>query len=193
MSQRTFADLGYDVKKRVTRWERVLARMDQLIPWEQLEARIRPIYPKAGRGRRPYPLSTMLRIHCVQLFLQSGRSEDGGSALRSGVVAAVRGPKARGAAAGRDNDSEVPSSAGGAWSGGSAVQGDRFSPTAARPAAEPGDHRGREYPGVAFLDEKQGSGAGSGDAPDEKEKTVVFRHEGPTWRRTPRREWLTRW
>ena len=25
-------------------------------------------YPKAGRGRRPYELSAMLRIHCVQLF-----------------------------------------------------------------------------------------------------------------------------
>ena len=42
--------------------------MEQLIPWAQLETRIRPFYPKAGRGRRPYPLSTMLRIHCVQLF-----------------------------------------------------------------------------------------------------------------------------
>ena len=52
----------------MTRREKFLARMERLIPWEQLEARIRPFYPKAGRGRRPYPLSTMLRIHCVQLF-----------------------------------------------------------------------------------------------------------------------------
>ena len=40
--------------------------MDGLIPWRRLEARIRPHYPKAGRGRRPYPLSVMLRIYCVQ-------------------------------------------------------------------------------------------------------------------------------
>ena len=40
----------------------------RLIPWERLEKRIRPFYPKAGRGRRPYPLSVMLRIHCVELF-----------------------------------------------------------------------------------------------------------------------------
>ena len=33
-----------------------------------LEDRIRPFYPKAGRGRHPYPLSVMLRVHCVQLF-----------------------------------------------------------------------------------------------------------------------------
>ena len=42
--------------------------MDGLVPWVDLEARIKPFYPKAGRGRRPYPLVTMLRVHCVQLF-----------------------------------------------------------------------------------------------------------------------------
>ena len=25
---------------------------------------IEPFYAKAGRGRRPYPLSVMLRVHC---------------------------------------------------------------------------------------------------------------------------------
>ena len=55
-------------KKRKTRREIFLKRMDGLIPWSLLEKRIRPYYPKAGRGRRPYELSAMLRIHCVQLF-----------------------------------------------------------------------------------------------------------------------------
>ena len=68
MEQPTFADLEYDGKKRKTRRERFLERMDGLIPWERFEDRIRPFYPKAGRGRRPYDLSVMLRIHCVQLF-----------------------------------------------------------------------------------------------------------------------------
>ena len=68
MDQPTFADLEYDSKKRKTRREIFLERMDSLIPWERLEERIRPFYPKAGRGRRPYELSAMLRIHCVQLF-----------------------------------------------------------------------------------------------------------------------------
>ncbi len=68
MDQPTFADLEYDGKKRKTRREIFLERMDGLIPWEELEERIRPYYPKAGRGRRPYELSAMLRIHCVQLF-----------------------------------------------------------------------------------------------------------------------------
>ena len=42
--------------------------MDALIPWQNLEDRIRPCYSKADRGRHPYPLPVMLRTHCVQLF-----------------------------------------------------------------------------------------------------------------------------
>ena len=72
MEQPTFADLEYDGKKRKTRRERFLERMDGLIPWDRLEDRIRPFYPKAGRGRRPHDLSVMLRIHCVQLFCNPG-------------------------------------------------------------------------------------------------------------------------
>ena len=68
MDQPTFADLEYQSKKRKTRRELFLERMDGLIPWQRLEDRIRPVYPKAGRGRHPYPLLVMLRTHCVQLF-----------------------------------------------------------------------------------------------------------------------------
>ena len=68
MDQPTFADLEYQGKKRKTRRELFLERMDGLIPWQSLENRIRPFYPKAGRGRHPYPLSAMLRVHCVHLF-----------------------------------------------------------------------------------------------------------------------------
>ena len=68
MEQVTFADVEYEGKKRRTRRELFLERMEALIPWERLEARIRPLYPKAGRGRQPYPLAALLRVHCVQLF-----------------------------------------------------------------------------------------------------------------------------
>ena len=40
--------------------------MEELIPWDRLEKRIRPYYPKAGR--QPYALAAMLRIHCLQSF-----------------------------------------------------------------------------------------------------------------------------
>jgi transposase, IS5 family len=43
--------------------------MDALIPWKRLEKLVKRHYPQSGgRGRPPYPLSVMMRIHCVQLF-----------------------------------------------------------------------------------------------------------------------------
>ncbi len=68
MDQATFSELEYDNKKRKTRREKFLERMDSLIPWQKLEKKVRRHYPKRGRGRPPYPLSVMLRVHCVQLF-----------------------------------------------------------------------------------------------------------------------------
>ena len=68
MDQPTFADLDYQNQNRKTRREPFLERMDGPIPWERLEALLRPVYPKAGKGRQPCPLPVMLRIHCVQLF-----------------------------------------------------------------------------------------------------------------------------
>ena len=66
--QRSFADVEYDGQPRRTRRERFLQRMEALMPWARLEARIRPVYPTGERGRPPYPLALRLRIHCVQLF-----------------------------------------------------------------------------------------------------------------------------
>ena len=68
MEQATFAELEHDSKKRRTRRELFLEKMDGLVPWEALETLIEPFYPKPGRGRRPYPLRAMLRVHCVQLW-----------------------------------------------------------------------------------------------------------------------------
>ena len=65
--QPTFADLDYQHKRRRTRREEFLERMDSLIPWQRLEDRIGPHYFRAERGRRPYLLAVMLRVHIVQL------------------------------------------------------------------------------------------------------------------------------
>ena len=66
MSQMSFSDFEYAGKRRQTRRERFLAEMDQVVPWCGLLELIQPFYPKAGGGRKPYPLETMLRIHLLQ-------------------------------------------------------------------------------------------------------------------------------
>ena len=68
MSQLTFAEAEYQNKKRKTRRELFLEKMDSLIPWAKLEKKLRKYYPKGENGNPPYPLPIMLRVHCLQLF-----------------------------------------------------------------------------------------------------------------------------
>ena len=96
MGQATFAELYYEAKKRTTRRERFLERLDRLVPWRQLEQRIAPHYPMPGRGRQPYPLSLMLRVHIVQLVDNLSDPAMEGRALRESHRAALRGAEALG-------------------------------------------------------------------------------------------------
>jgi len=66
MKQTTFASAAWDRKGKVTRRERFLGEMDQVIPWVQIQALIEPHYPKAGNGTQPMPMEQMLRIHFMQ-------------------------------------------------------------------------------------------------------------------------------
>ncbi len=54
--QLTFADSEFSTKRRQTRKEIFLSRMEQILPWQNMTAVIEPFYPKAGNGRRPYLL-----------------------------------------------------------------------------------------------------------------------------------------
>ena len=66
MKQTTFASAAWERKGKVTRRERFLGEMDQVIPWVQIQALIEPHYPKAGNGTQPMPMERMLRIHFMQ-------------------------------------------------------------------------------------------------------------------------------
>lgn len=67
MDQISFLDAKYVTKKRQTRRERFLKEMESVAPWKRLESRIRKHYGRSDNNGRPrYPLSTMLRIHCMQ-------------------------------------------------------------------------------------------------------------------------------
>jgi IS5 family transposase len=68
MSQLTFAEAEYGIKKRKTRREKFLERMDALLPWKKLERQLAKKYSAGRVGRKPYPLKVMLRVHVMQLL-----------------------------------------------------------------------------------------------------------------------------
>ena len=61
-----FAQAEFATKKKTTRREKFLGRMETLIPWTKLLAVIEPFYPKGERGRPPVGLERMLRIYFLQ-------------------------------------------------------------------------------------------------------------------------------
>ena len=68
MTQLSFSSLEFSGKKKQTKRDVFLAEMSSAVPWELLVAQIEPDYPKTGPqgGRRPFPLSAMLRLYCLQ-------------------------------------------------------------------------------------------------------------------------------
>jgi IS5 family transposase len=66
-TQISFAQAEYDRKKKRTRREVLLEKMEQVVPWARLMEVIEPHYPKSGkRGRPPIGLERMLRMYFVQ-------------------------------------------------------------------------------------------------------------------------------
>jgi IS5 family transposase len=64
--QGRFSEIGLSRPRKRTRREVFLDQMAAVVPWERFEQLISPHYPVAGRGRRPYPLRAMLKIHFMQ-------------------------------------------------------------------------------------------------------------------------------
>lgn len=64
--QLSFSQAEFATKKKITRREKFLARMEEVIPWARLLAVIEPFYPKGERGRPPVGLERMLRVYFLQ-------------------------------------------------------------------------------------------------------------------------------
>lgn len=64
--QTSFSQAEFADKKKTTRREIFLARMEEVIPWARLLAVIEPHYPKGERGRPPIGLERMLRVYFLQ-------------------------------------------------------------------------------------------------------------------------------
>ena len=60
-----FTDELAEVK---THKKEFLSQMEQLIPWDEWAAMIKPCYYKGERGNKPYDLELMLRIYVLQIW-----------------------------------------------------------------------------------------------------------------------------
>ena len=58
--------LGLDLSTKRTRKREFLEEMRRVVPWSQLIALIEPHYPTGKTGRPPFPIATMLQVHCMQ-------------------------------------------------------------------------------------------------------------------------------
>jgi IS5 family transposase len=71
MRQQSLADGSFEKYRKKTRKEVFLDEMDQIIPWQDLTAVIKPFYPEPkGAGRRPKGIERMLRIHFLQHWFE---------------------------------------------------------------------------------------------------------------------------
>ena len=74
--QRSFSELEYATKKKVTRRDRFLGEINAVTPWSALVAELAPFYPRGdGRGRPPIGLERMLRMYIAQQCF--GLSDEG--------------------------------------------------------------------------------------------------------------------
>jgi IS5 family transposase len=64
--QITLSEFTDELAHAKTRKKEFLERMDRIIPWNEWIGIIQPFYYKGETGNKPFPLSTMLRIHMLQ-------------------------------------------------------------------------------------------------------------------------------
>ena len=60
------ADLGLNLTTKRTRKREFLGEMERVVPWAALVALITPYAPEGRRGRPPFAVETMLRVHFMQ-------------------------------------------------------------------------------------------------------------------------------
>lgn len=65
--QKSFSDLEYAAKKKLTRRDRFLAEINSVAPWSKLYKVGEPLSPKVdSAGRPPIGLARMLRMYVAQ-------------------------------------------------------------------------------------------------------------------------------
>ena len=59
-------DLGPNLTTKRTRKREFLAQMERVVPWVALVELVAPYAPEGKKGRPPFPVQTMLRLHFMQ-------------------------------------------------------------------------------------------------------------------------------
>lgn len=67
-NQYTFTDIEYNKRRKVTKREIFLKKMDNVIPWAEWVNIIAPYYPEGKRGRKPQDIEKMLRMMLLQTW-----------------------------------------------------------------------------------------------------------------------------
>ena len=60
------SSLGLGTSTKRTRRREFLDEMDRVVPWSDLVVQIAPFMPEGKRGRPPFPVESLLRIHFMQ-------------------------------------------------------------------------------------------------------------------------------
>ena len=66
--QITLTDVEYGNRKKTTKREEFLNKMEEIIPWKAWVEMIRPYYPKGEHGRPVRGIETMLRMYLMQTW-----------------------------------------------------------------------------------------------------------------------------
>ena len=59
-------DLGLNLTTKRTRKREFLAQMERVVPWAALVQLVAPHAPEGKKGRPPFSVETMLRVHFMQ-------------------------------------------------------------------------------------------------------------------------------
>lgn len=66
--QQSFTDIEYTNRKRATKREVFLKRMNAIVPWDEWVEIVKPYYPSGKRGRQPKEIEQMLRMVMLQMW-----------------------------------------------------------------------------------------------------------------------------
>lgn len=68
MEQLSFVDYEYTLRRKKTRRDTFLEKMNKLLPWEEWAEMVKPHYPTGSRGRKPESIPRMLKMYMLKYW-----------------------------------------------------------------------------------------------------------------------------